>query len=153
MTPLMKSRIDSVVGRETERTLHVEGANIVLSTASTTGQLSTAATYTALFSGSIDPLGTSNFAFELVPASQLAVTADTELSAQITAFAVMGNETIYAEPFNYAITVCTNCIAIDRGPCGTAQPPQNKGDPCNVFQDGAVDCCETTGGGLLCPGP
>jgi hypothetical protein len=152
LTPLLKSRVDALAGHEDQRTIHVGGANIVLSRADTAGNLSQVATYTSLFSGSLDPLATANFAFELVPASQLAVTTNTELSADITAFGMLGNDMIEAEPFTYAVTVCTNCITINHGDCATAMPAVRTGDPCNVFQDGQVDCCMSATG-LLCPGP
>jgi hypothetical protein len=152
LTPLVKSRVDALTGHEDQRTIHVGGANVVLSKASSTGSLSQVASYTSLFSGSISPLGTANFAFELVPASQLAVSADTEFSADITVFGMLGNDTIMGEPFTYALTVCTNCVTINHGDCATAPPPVKTGDPCNIFQDGQVDCCMSATG-LLCPGP
>jgi hypothetical protein len=50
------------------------------------------------------------------------------------------------------VTVCSDCIINDLGACGT-KAAQNLGDPCNPYQDGIVDCCDTAGGGLICPAP
>jgi len=159
LTPLLQSRIDFTAGHEAERTIHIEGANIVLSAAGADGKLAQISAFTTLVSGSLPPLGTVNLAFTIVPAS--AATAPTQLNANITMFGTLGGGRIDAEPFDYPVTVCTDCLTNILGDCGaTATPaPMNKGNPCNLNQDFPIDCCSGAPpgpgvtNGLRCPGP
>ena len=152
LTPLIQSRIEATVGHELERTIHLEGANIILSTVGSDGKLVQVAKFTSLFSGSLKPQSTVNVAFDLIPAASLNVGANTEFNANVTVFGTLGGGRVDAEPFDYPVTVCTNCIINNLGTCATAATATNKGNPCNPFQDGVVDCCTDTNG-LRCPGP
>jgi hypothetical protein len=152
LTPLVASRIDFTEGRELERTIHVEGANIVLSSAGADGKLTQISAFTSLVSGSIPPLGTVNLDFVIVPPAS--TTTPAELSANITLFGTLGGGRIDAEPFNYPVSVCTGCLTNVLGACGDTTVPaaMNKGNPCNLGQDIVVDCCTGTNT-LQCPGP
>lgn len=159
LTPLIQSRVTALSGHELERTIHLEGANIVLSTVGGDGKLTKTDEFTSLFSGSIDPLGTVNVIFPIVPAATVkATTMTTTVNASISVYGTLGGGRIQAEPFNYAVTICTNCLLRDNGPCvatasePAAPSPMDKGNPCNIFQDYPVDCCHTNNG-LICPGP
>jgi hypothetical protein len=148
ITPLIQSRIDSLVGHEAERTVHLEGANVTLSSVDSTGNLGSSSSFTALFSGSVGPLDTVNVGFEVLPASMTATLG--EYNANITVFGTLGGGRIDGEPFDYPITVCTNCILHDLGACTMSTSTMNIGNPCNAFQDGVVDCC-TFNGAQICP--
>jgi hypothetical protein len=150
--PLLQSRVTALMGQESQRAIHVEGANVVLSTASPTGSLTQTAAYTVLTSGTLNPGSTLNVAFELIPAANIqAISTKTQLSASVTMFGTLGGSKIESEPFTYPVTVCTDCIIRSVGACSPATAtPMNLGDPCNPFQDGIVDCC-TSGTSLVCP--
>lgn len=153
LTPLVQSRITSLEGRELERTIHLEGAEVVVSTVASDGTLTQIDEFTSLFSGSVSPQGTANVIFPVIPASIVqATTTTTTVSASVKIFGTLGGGRIEGEPFNYPVTICTNCILRDNGPCDTAETAMNKGNPCNVFQDFGVDCCRSNNT-LICPGP
>jgi hypothetical protein len=156
VNPLVQSRIDATVGHELERTIHLEGANVILSTADSSGKLQQSATFTALFAGSVPPLASTNVSFELVSAATVAATTTTtEISASITVFGSLGGGRIEAEPFNYPVEICVNnCLATNPMPaaCGVAPAAVNLGNPCNAAQDFKVDCCMGATG-LVCPSP
>jgi hypothetical protein len=61
-------------------------------------------------------------------------------------------EEIESENFTYPVTVCSDCVVGGIFPaCPVpATATVRTGNPCNPFQDGIVDCCDT-GAGLLCP--
>lgn len=159
LTPLIQSRITALAGHELERMIHLEGADIVLSSVATDGTLTQMDEFTSLFSGSVSPLGTANVIFPIIPAATVkATTTTTTVSASVKVFGTLGGGRIEAEPFNYTVTICTNCLLRDNGPCvGTPTQPaapaaMAKGNPCNTVQDYPVDCCHTNNG-LICPGP
>lgn len=153
LTPLIQSRITALEGHELERTVHLEGAEIILSTVGADGSLTKTDDFTSLFSGSVNPLGTVNTLFPIIPAATVkATTANTTINANITVYGTLGGGRIEAEPFNYTVTICTDCLLRNNGPCASAPMAMNKGNPCNPFQDYAVDCC-TVNNTLICPGP
>lgn len=150
LTPLVESRIDNPMMDTATRTIHIEGANVVLSKADTSGTLTEVTKFTSLVSGSIPPLDTINVSFEIIPASVAATPG--EYSANVTMFGTLGGGRIDSAPFNYPVTVCENCIVrISPTACPLTGTPMT-GNPCNPFQDGIVDCC-MSGSTLLCPGP
>ena len=120
LTPLIQSRIDAVVGMELERTVHLQGANVVVSMVDTSGKLSQTMQFTALFSGSVAPLGTVNVAFEAIPAALLNVGTTTEMNANVVVFGTLGGGRIDGEPFDFPVTVCTNCT-LTGNPCNPSQ--------------------------------
>ena len=69
----------------------------------------------------------------------------------LATFGTLAGSRIDAEPWLYAVQICANCVVFDHGACPMTVATLRTGNPCNVFQDGIVDCCEDTGG-LLCPG-
>jgi hypothetical protein len=60
----------------------------------------------------------------------------------------LGGDEVSASPFHFPISVCTDCVVNIVGACPAAGT--QTGNPCNVFQDGVVDCC-TSGSQLVCP--
>jgi hypothetical protein len=162
LTPLIESRI-SDLGSDDEiaRTILLDGADISLQSAGTTGSLAPlGSTFTSVFSGSIPPGGTVNVSFEIIPASVLnMITTDTEVVANITVHGTEGGGTINAEPFTYGVTVCTDCVVnvltgadgTTKDSCSSFTSTVRPGNPCNPFQDGAVDCCMSGSGALVCP--
>jgi hypothetical protein len=147
-TPLLQSRITAVTGQESERTIHLEGANVTL-TAPATGATTN---FTALFSGSLAPNnGTTNVSFELLPKASImmlgSMTTNAEVVASVTPYGTLGGGRIDGEPFQYPITIVapTNGILTTLGSCAsTALPAATPSNPCNAYQDGVVDCCSCT---------
>jgi hypothetical protein len=173
-TPVMESNITAVPGEELTRTITLQGANIELTVAAmTVGHADgsfTKATPPALtgtdgkfqsqFAGSLPPnSGISGMIFEIVPVTTISAiktaaalgagdTLDAEVTATIKPFGEMGGSRVDGKEFKYAVSVCSDCIVHDIGAC--PMTGMNNGNPCNVFQDGVVDCCESASG-LVCP--
>ncbi len=169
LTPLIESRITATAGSELQRTILVEGADVHLSVPSasvdatnTPITLSPAnADFQTLFSGSVAPNnGTTNVTMNLIPLGAIAEILQqaapgaghlhAEVVAQVGVYGKLGGDRVEALPFQYAVTVCNDCVVNVIGMCpsaGTIRP----GDPCNVFQDLPVDCCTETSGALTCP--
>jgi hypothetical protein len=156
LTPLIESRITANVGSEAQRTIHLEGANVTVAVAN--GAASPG--YTALFAGSIAPNGGStNVAFEVLSASQISTfgsaTQNVEVVANVAVYGTLGGGRIDAEPFQYPITIIGDNNGITFGTttlCSSMPPTARKGNPCNPYQDGTVDCCQpSAGGNPVCP--
>ncbi len=159
LTPLIQSRLQSPVGQELVHTIHLEGADIILSAADSTGTLAEVARYTSLFCRKPWP----------ACHRECIVLADLDRHTPVDpghrdghrverehhGVRYRGGGRIDAQPFDYPVTACveTNgaCVVKDHGPCPLVSSTTNLGDPCNVFQDGVVDCCES-GTSLVCPG-
>jgi hypothetical protein len=174
LTPLIQSRIQpQMMGDTSIRTISLQGADVTLSVASvqlmskSVGNSSPAppdlgsdGKFKSLFSGSIMPGGTANVGMDLIPTSvlqtigSLATTTDMHVHAEVvgtvTAYGTMGGDKVTSEPFQFPVTVCNDCVIVDIGACTMMTAPSTTGNPCNVFQDGTVACCEANGG-LLCP--
>lgn len=176
LEPLIESRITAVMGQELQKTILIEGADIHLSVPSVTvtnasNQTTTPtvtltgadAAFKSLFSGSVMPNGgVTNVGVNLIPTTVInqivqqsgATSADrlhAEVVAEVNVYGSLGGDTVKALPFQYAVTVCNDCVINNIGMCpatGTVRP----GNPCNYFQDLPVDCCtEPTSGALTCP--
>ena len=176
LTPLIQSRV--VMGSSTDisqRTILLTGANVELSVESVSiehpdGSFSSGSVtlsgaqsqFSALFSGSLPPAGTVNVGFEVVPpqtmrqiltASPSATDKMTaEVLAKVTVLGTLDGDKISASPFQFPIAVCNNCVVTNLGACPvpTGTVPR-KGNACNPFQDGTVDCCTDTSNNLVCP--
>jgi hypothetical protein len=179
MEPLIESKITAVTGTEAERTIVIEGADITLTVPSATIRKangssssftvtldSSDSAFQSLFSGSVGPNeATANVGVNLIPVSVLAsiqqqaqaagLAAGDSMSAQVVAslkiYGELGGSRVDAVPFQYPVTVCNDCVVFDHGACPLTGQVRS-GNPCNPYQDGVVDCCET-GGALECPGP
>lgn len=164
VTPLIQSRITADptnAGQITQRTIQLQGAHIHLSfpAGSTTvttdpGNLN----FDALFSADLPPQGTANVAFGLIPAGliadagKLGGTVHIEVLADVTIFGSLGGDRVDASPWQYPVTICNDCVVNNLGTCTMGITASNKGNPCNVFQDGVVDCCtDGTTGAIRCP--
>ncbi|MBV8759043.1 MAG: hypothetical protein JO257_17270 [Deltaproteobacteria bacterium] len=175
-TPVLQSNITTESMMDMiQRTITLQGANVELTVnALTIGHadgtftkampptlMGTDGKFLSQFSGSLAPGGLTGIAFEVIPATTLGAirqaagtvgagdTVDAEVTATIKPFGEMGGGRVDGHPFKYPVSVCTNCVVRDLGACPVMNVT-NKGNPCNVFQDGVVDCCESAGG-LLCP--
>jgi hypothetical protein len=174
-TPVLQSSITSDTMTDTlTRTITLQGANVELTVdALTIGHAD--GTYThatpptltgtdgkflSQFSGSLAPGALTSAVFNLIPVTTIAAikqasgagatdTIDAEVTANIKPFGEMGGSRVDGHPFKYAVSVCSDCVVRDLGAC-PAMNVVNLGNPCNVFQDGLVDCCESANG-LVCP--
>lgn len=170
LTPLIQSRISPLMnGDPAERTILLQGANIDLAVASATSDGASvtvtlpadATHFKQLFSGALPAAGSINVGFELIPADALVAIAQqtnaasarvsVEVISTSTIFGTLGGDQIESTPFSYAVTVCSDCVINDLGPCAGVVGTVRTGDACNVFQDGIVDCCEDAVGTLVCP--
>lgn len=176
LNPLIESRVTAVMGEELQKTILVQGADVHLSvptvTVTNASNQTTTPTVTlsasdsafqSLFSGSVMPNGgATNVGMDLIPTTVIssivqqsgATSSDrlhAEVVAQINVYGSLGGATVKALPFQYAVTVCNDCVVNVLGMCPSAGTVR-VGDPCNVYQDQPVDCCtEPTSGALTCP--
>jgi hypothetical protein len=178
MNPLFESRITAADGRESLRTIFLEGANVdlqigpieIIDSAGgvTVDETVESQAFRSLFSSPLPPNGGVTAAqFDLVPLSVLlGIKARTgagandrvhaQISATITAFGDYYGEPIESSPFTFPVVACNDCVIGNRGidgtfpACSTFTQTARLGNPCNVFQDGVVDCCDT-GNGIQCP--
>lgn len=180
LTPLIESRIALSVGDEQmvdplQKTIQLRGADVSLTLKSvsveTNGsfnvqQLDQAlgTPFSTLFAAPLPPNGSVNVGFEVIPPSLLreAIAAsgadpntsniNAEVLAQVTIRGELGGDELTSAPFHYPISVCNNCVVVDNGACPMNVAEVRIGDPCNVFQDGQVDCCRDEANNLICPG-
>jgi len=170
MTPLVANTTSTDRATDLQRTIIVQGADVDLSFPSGTlfdatelQQLRDDALtrFRVRFSGSVKPNGgTASFGFELVP-SPLLTRIDAKLTGgndralvlgQVVIFGEMGGGRIESQEFIYPVTVCRGCLVNDVGACAAIPGgfDAREGSPCNPYQDGVVDCCQSAGG-LVCP--
>jgi hypothetical protein len=170
LNPLIESKITATTGSELQRTILIEGADVHLTVPSATVGTSTVpislsagnAAFQSLFSGSLAPNdGTTNVSMNLIPQAAIAEIVTqanpgtehlhAEVVAQVNVYGKLGGDRVEALPFQYAVTVCNDCVVNVIGTCPVTATSR-LGNPCNVFQDLPVDCCtEPTTGNLTCP--
>lgn len=169
--PQMLSRIEAREGFEDQRTILTKGAHVDITFADPAlanvggGALTK---FDSLFSAPLLPNGgVTDGAFEAIPAALLDAIATakgtasfrTELIVKATVFGEMAGDEVTSNEFQFPVTVCSDCVVnvlVDANNVALACPVMmetlNKGNACNVFQDGLVDCC-TRSGALVCPAP
>ena len=158
MTPLIESRIAEVMGLDTQKTITIEGAHVTLTAP---GVTFTTPKFDAYFAATLPPASSINAGFELLPVQALQdITAagsaanDIQVLANVVPFGTLGGSRIDGSPFQYPVTVGSNLVVNMLGDCtalASGTVPR-AGNPCNVYQDGIVDCC-TKGATLVCPAP
>jgi hypothetical protein len=157
LTPLIESRITALAGQESQRTISLQGADVTLSSSVALPSTS----FQSLASGFLAPNGgTTNVTINLVPVDDITAIANTlgtnpgsvEVVASVTLFGLLGGDRVDAVLFQYGVTVCNNCVVFDNGACPLTVTTARLGNPCNVFQDGNVDCCRDGNNALVCPG-
>lgn len=160
-TPLIESNITAATGQESQRTIEIQGAIVQLAVPTQAAMItldSNEQSFRAPASGALLPNnGTINVSFDLVPYSVIQKVAalggthtHVEVDATVTMYGQLAGDTIKATPWLYSVTVCNDCVVNNLGMC----PPTalvRLGNPCNVYQDGIVDCCTSTTGALVCP--
>jgi hypothetical protein len=166
--PLLQSRLTTLMGQDpTSKWITVQGAKVTLlfPLVETTDAMGASTSLTPTVdpsltnfqvdaSGFLTPNGgTANVSFELVPwplipqltrGVNLATQKFTaQIEAQVTMFGYEGHSNIDAEPFTFGVTLCNDCVATNYGMCPVkaASLPAVTTNPCNKFQDGAVNCC------------
>ncbi|MEZ4362856.1 MAG: hypothetical protein R3B48_21875 [Kofleriaceae bacterium] len=173
LTPVVQNFATSSGGKLTaQRTAFLEGARIDLSfakadlfTDAELAELTTAGLtkFASPFSAAVSPDGgSSGVGFSVVPAelltrmrAKLATVGSTVVNVRLTVYGSMGGGDVESEPFFYPVTVCDHnvapCVIGSTFTCGATGVDVRKGNACNPFQDGPVDCC-TSAGTLYCPG-
>ena len=171
---LMGAKIDLAIGPITVEDAQgnptfscaAEGANPCFGEAER-AQLATAAVtkFRSLFSAPLPPNGGLVAAtFDLIPTQAIreierkagALAAGARLRAQVVAtakvYGKVGGGEVESLPFTYPVTVCSDCVVTVGKACSDTPIgfKPRAGNPCNPFQDGAVDCC-TNGAALVCP--
>jgi hypothetical protein len=175
LTPVVVNYATSASGKLiSQRTAFLEGARVDLSF--TKADLFTAAELTQMqtdgitkfsspFSSTVPPdSSAAGMVFSIIPVELLdkiepkltAALPSVTVTARLRVFGQMGGGEVESESFFFPVTVCD----FRKGPCligsvaatcaGTATP--RKGNPCNPYQDGAVDCC-MNGANVICPAP
>jgi hypothetical protein len=174
LTPLVQSRITPIEnGDPLQRTILFGGANVDLAVVAASANGATASVtlpsdathFKVVFSGALPPMGDANVSFDLVPADAIQAIAmqtnalttphvDVEVQSTVTIFGTLGtdgNAKVEAGPFSYGVTVCNDCVVNDLGSCLNVTGTVRTGNPCNLFQDGIVDCCQNMAGMETCP--
>lgn len=176
---LFESRIAAPEGKDSLRTIFIQGANVELligpteiigaDDSVTIDDSVTTVQFLTPFSVGLAPNGgQSTGAFDLVPPSVLAdlrtrFAADaaagsrihTSILATARAFGEYYGDRIEAAPFQFPITACNDCVVRSVFPDCAAIPADietSPGNACNPFQDEVVDCCiDSFSGSLICP--
>ncbi|MGN6104707.1 MAG: hypothetical protein ACTHU0_06370 [Kofleriaceae bacterium] len=117
--------------------------------------------FTSLFSVPLSPQGFAATAFDIVPtrllreiraqAGETARSVRVQLVTTSRVFGDLGGDEIESVPFDFPVTVCSDCIVVEHGACPLNTTTLRVGNPCNPFQDGVVDCCRESTGELTCP--
>ncbi|MGE5182401.1 MAG: hypothetical protein ACM31C_10085 [Acidobacteriota bacterium] len=161
LTPLLQSRLTALMNQELTKTISIQGADVTLSAVSAGAPALPDTSFQVLAAGFLAPNGgTANISFDLIPVTDLkAIDAalgttpgSVIVQASIKVHGELGGDRVESEPFVYGVTVCNNCVIVNNGTCPVKTAMVRAGNPCNIFQDGAVDCCELNGV-LECPGP
>jgi hypothetical protein len=174
MTPLLQSRITAAENvDDISKTIQLRGADVTLTLkavsierngAFTTTNPETQLTqFSTLFSGSIAPGASVNAFVDIIPpatirsvVSMSGANLDTDsLNAEVLASVVIKGEIndngIESQPYLYPVTLCDDCVFINRGLCVDFMGTASTGNACNQFQDGVVDCCTHSVNGYTCP--
>lgn len=161
LTPEIQSRITAEDGASVaQRTIVLRGARVEVLDVTGGAEVSIGK-FTSLFSASVEPLGATGVAFDIITPQMLTgylstVTAENrvQLLAKVTPYGALGGsgEEFDGVQFQYPVTVCRGCVAQNVGACPL---PSNaviidRSHSCNPFQDGFVQCCDANGT-LICP--
>jgi hypothetical protein len=175
LTPLIQSRVTlgtEINADELQKTIFLRGADVSLTLKAqsivTNGQYTVTqpeknvGQFSVLFAGALPPGGSVNVGFEVITPAILRdilgasgvnlATSDlnAEVLAEVTIRGDLGGDEVESNPFQYPISVCTDCVVNVTGAC-PATGTVRTGDACNIFQDGVVDCCTAADGELVCP--
>jgi hypothetical protein len=174
MNPLFESRVQAVEGRESLRTILIEGAEVIvelgpISTTDDAGNVSTdnffddSIQFTTLFSSSLGPNGgVSVGSLDALPVEALSivksqVAPDTTFTAQavaiVKAFGSYYGGDIESQEYRFPISICNNCSRVIVAACDEMNPaatPLISTNGCNPFQDGVIECCQTMAGAVFC---
>ncbi len=164
LLPQIKNLTSSNGGALTSnRTFFAEGFRVVLSSDNPATQAAIAAmnAYSIRAAFTVPPDNSLFVAsVQVLPASVVgAITATlakferTQVVVSVEAIGKLGGDQVSSNVFDFPVTVCNQCLALDLGACNmldSAFMPTAKGNACNPGQDQPVQCC-TTDNGLLCP--
>jgi hypothetical protein len=163
--PQMKSRITTTDSSQMDqKTIQIRGGRVNLDFKDPAVAALVSADnkkFQTLFSAPLAPNAGSvtDGMFELVPEGALREIADgmggtadfeTEVVGKLVVFGDLAGSEVTSQEFQFPVTICANCITVNAGLCPLPEAGR-QGNACNPFQDGIVDCCETTDG-LICPG-
>jgi hypothetical protein len=81
---------------------------------------------------------------------EIGVSPSLWVNVRVRAFGSTTSQSLESDPFVYPLAVCSGCLVANVAPCPYTVAPANKGNPCNIAQDYAVDCC-ISGSDLVCP--
>lgn len=169
-TPLVKNTASGETGTEAQRRVFITGARVDLRFADPTlfseqelQQFEDAGLtrFEVPLAGSVTPNGgTLSLSFDIIPRAFTRVlsdkiAADTEILvlADVVMRGTLGGGTIESQRFTFGVNVCAGCLVTNFGACDALEGIEPRvGNPCNPFQDAAVDCC-TSGDALFCPIP
>jgi hypothetical protein len=168
LNPLIESRITALADQISQRTIQLRGARVQVEVANLTVDGARqdppaldGASFMTLFAAPLAPNGGLTAAsFDLIPSHILGqldalgaggAVVVAQLVATATVYGNLGGDEIRGEPFLYPVTACNNCVVNIVGACPLPTGTMvRRGNPCNPFQDGVVDCC-TTANGVICP--
>jgi hypothetical protein len=174
MTPMFESRVIAAEGRESLRTIQIEGAEVTvelgpISIMDADGNVTVddffddSIQFTTLFSSSLSPngglaLGTLDaIPLEAINLVRNQAGPDVRYTAQavavVKAFGSYYGGDIESQEYRYPVAICNDCIGFTLiGPCDTANPaatPLGGTNGCNPLQDGAIECCSDVGDPMM----
>jgi hypothetical protein len=170
MNPLFESRVVAGEGRESLRTILIEGAEVTvelgpIATIDDAGNTTVddffddSVQFTSLFSASLGPNGgVASGTFDAIPLEAISIVrnqvgADVRYTAQavaiVKAFGSYYGGDIESQEFRYPVTICSDCLPRQIiGACDATNPestPLIATNGCNPFQDGVIECCADAG--------
>jgi hypothetical protein len=170
---LLRSRVTAIMGQENQKTIFAQGArvDITFTDPSALGlapadltdlQTKGLTKFTSRFSAPIPPNSNSVGQYDLVTPALLefikskvdaSKSVRVGLLTSVVVFGDMAGSQVTSQPYEYPITVCNDCVVNVVSTCGTLPMGfmARSGDPCNISQDGPVDCCTSAAGKLVCP--
>lgn len=158
-TPLVENR--GIISAEAERLFFIEGANVDLffQNGITPPSDEAQVRFRQPLSGSIPAGELATFAFEIVQkpvledlAGQLGDGESTLVEVDIEILGEIDGGDASSNLFTYPVDVCKGCLTNVIGSCDALPSVQVRtGGSCQLLQDGVVDCCTDSEGGLVCP--
>jgi hypothetical protein len=169
--PLLENNLPHPTGTLDSNQIQITGFNVDITTIGAVSDpvaavfASSAASpylhYQTTWSGGISSgggqLSASVEAFPVPLAQQLLAAGDLDASPSLTVnlkVQALGStntgRSMQSDPFNFPVSICVGCLAVNLGPCPLSTAPANLGNACNPAQDQSVDCC-TDNGTLICP--
>ena len=166
-TPVVQNFATSDTVEDRQRLAVVEGAELAITLPDglfAAGEVpAELLSFSSRFSTTIFPNNSvSSLAFVILPAELAELIAPKLVPGQLVGvqieikiFGEIAGGEFESPPFVYWVDVCVDCVLQSVGSCAAPLPAGtgnfDQMNSCNPWQDGFVECCESSTGGLVCP--